>query len=202
MDSAAISGRRIKNTALAYLANLGEDEITRRVYEQFSGANNMTDGQSALGLLVDIGGDDCETALSAFYERWRHDPLVLDKWFSVQAMSKRSNALERVMTLSQHPDFSFKNPNRLRSLVGVFCSANQVRFHDASGKGYRFLADVVLELDEMNPQIAARMVSQFNQWKRFEPRRRALMQIELERIAAQPSLSKDVFEIVGRSLAD
>ena len=92
--------------------------------------------------------------------------------------------------------------NRVLSLVGVFCAANQVRFHDASGMGYRFLADVVLELDPMNPQIAARMVSQFNQWKRFSPERRELMKLELERIVGQSSLSKDVFEIVGRSLGD
>ena len=106
------------------------------------------------------------------------------------------------MSLSRHRDFSLKNPNRLRSLIGVFCAANQVRFHDASGKGYRFLADVVLELDDMNPQIAARMVSQFNQWKRFPSERRALMKIELERIAGRPALSKDVFEIVERALSD
>ncbi|MCP4036577.1 MAG: aminopeptidase N, partial [bacterium] len=201
-DSRSIADRRIKNTALAYLACLAEDEITALIYEQFNAANNMTDAQCALGLLVDLGGDECEQALSAFYERWRGDPLVLDKWFSVQAMSKRPDALERVEALSRHPDFNLKNPNRLRSLLGVFCAANQVRFHDASGKGYRLLADVVLELDSMNPQIAARMVSQFNQWKRFEPGRRAQMKAELERIAERSPLSKDVFEIVSRSLAD
>ena len=199
-DATSIADRRIKNTALAYLACLGDDEAAQLVRDQFDHANNMTDSQSALGLLVDLGGDACERALTVFYERWRNDPLVLDKWFSVQAMGKRPETLDHVMSLSRHSDFSFKNPNRLRSLVGVFCAANQVRFHDASGRGYGFLADVVLDLNEMNPQIAARMVSQFNQWKRFDPARRDLMQGQLERIASQPSLSKDVYEIVNRAL--
>ncbi len=201
-DSGSIADRRIKNTSLGYLACLESDEITSWIYEQFTSANNMTDTQWALGLLVDLGGDECEQALAAFYERWHNDPLVLDKWFSAQAMCKRPEALEQVMSLSRHRDFSLKNPNRLRSLIGVFCAANQVRFHDTSGKGYRFLADVVLELDDMNPQIAARMVSQFNQWKRFPSERRTLMKIELERIAGRPALSKDVFEIVERALSD
>jgi aminopeptidase N len=201
-DKHSIADRRIKNTALGYLACLGSDEITSWIYQQFTGANNMTDAQCALLLLVDIGGDECEQALAAFYDRWHNDPLVLDKWFSTQAMCKRHEALDQVISLSQHPDFSLKNPNRLRSLVGVFCAANQVRFHAANGKGYRFLADIVLELDDKNPQIAARMVSQFNQWKRFPSGRRELMKLELERIADRASLSKDVFEIVGRALKD
>ena len=201
-DKSSIADRRIKNTSLGYLACLGSDEITSWIYQQFTSANNMTDAQWALALLVDLGGDECEQALAAFYERWRKDPLVLDKWFSTQALCKRPEALDQVISLSQHPDFNLKNPNRLRSLVGVFCGANQVRFHDANGKGYRFLADVVLELDDKNPQVAARMVSQFNQWKRFSSGRRKLMKLELERIADRSSLSKDVFEIVGRALKD
>jgi aminopeptidase N len=199
-DSSSISDRRVKSTALRYLSSLEEDSISELIYGQYTSATNMTDSQSALACLVDLGGEKCDLALSAFHERWCDDPLVLDKWFSVQAMSKRPDALERVVALTKHVDFSLKNPNRMRSLLGVFCAANQVRFHDAGGEGYRLLADVVLELDAMNPQIAARMVSQFNQWRRFEPGRRALMKAELERVGDQPSLSKDVFEIVERSL--
>ncbi|MBW2294415.1 MAG: DUF3458 domain-containing protein, partial [Deltaproteobacteria bacterium] len=199
-DRGSIADRRVKNAALGYLASLEQGAITALIYEQFSTATNMTDAQAALGLLVNIGGYECDLALSGFHERWRKDPLVLDKWFSVQAMSKRPDALERVVALTNHADFSLKNPNRMRSLLGVFCAANQVRFHDASGEGYRLLSDVVLELDLLNPQLSARMVSQFNQWRRFEPGRRAQMKAELERIAEQPSLSKDVFEIVERSL--
>ena len=200
-DATSIAERRIKNTVLAYLACLKDDEVTLLVRAQFDQATNMTDSQSALMLLVDLGGDACEQALSTFHERWHRDPLVLDKWFSVQAMGKRPETLDQVIALSRHPDFSTKNPNRLRSLVGMFCAANQVRFHDRSGRGYAFLADIVIDLNEMNPQIAARMVSQFNQWKRFDPARRELMQGELQRIASQPSLSKDVFEIVERALS-
>ena len=202
MDGKAIAERRFKNIALAYLAALGTDEARELVSAQFANANNMTDSQAALSLLVDLGGAACEEALAAFYDRWNDDPLVLDKWFSVQATSQRKDALDRVLELSQHESFSLSNPNRMRSLVGVFCSANQVRFHEASGRGYRFLRDVVLELNEANPQIAARMVSQFNQWKRFDPARQERMKAELEHIAEQPKLSKDVFEIVSRALSE
>ena len=127
---------------------------------------------------------------------------MLDKWFSIQAGSRRSDALEQVISLALHSDFSLKNPNRLRSLVGVFCAGNQVHFHRADGAGYRFLSDIVIELDPLNPQVSARLVSIFNPWKRFDPDRQALMKYELERIAARKPLSKDVFEIVGRALSD
>jgi aminopeptidase N len=127
---------------------------------------------------------------------------VLDKWFSVQALTRLPDAVEKVLALSQHADFSLKNPNRLRSLIATFCSANPVHFNRADAAGYRFLADSVIELDPMNPQVSARLVSLFNQWRRFDPDRQALMKAQLERIAAQPGLSKDVFEIVGRALAD
>jgi aminopeptidase N len=110
--------------------------------------------------------------------------------------------LERVLELSRHSDFSLKNPNRLRSLVGSFCSANQLHFHRADGAGYRFLADIVIQLDPLNPQVAARMVSLFNQWKRFDAGRQALMKAELQRVGACQSLSKDVYEIVGRALGN
>jgi aminopeptidase N len=160
----------------------------------------MTDSQAALSLLADGDGPERESALAAFYERWKSDPLVLDKWFSVQALSKREDTAEQVVTLSQHPDFSIKNPNRARSLIGVFCGANQVRFHGSDGLGYRFLADMVIALDG-NPQVAARMASNFNAWRRFDAERQQRMKVELERIAAQKPLSNDVFEIVTRSLA-
>jgi len=199
-DAGSIADRRIKNTALAYLARLEEPDLLALVREQYDTASNMTDSRAALALLVDFGGDAGQRALAAFYARWNRDPLVLDKWFSVQAMSQREDALDRVIELSRHPDFSLRNPNRMRSLVGVFCSANQVRFHDVEGRGYQFLADTVLELDAINPQIAARMVSQFNQWRCFDPGRRDLMRAKLEAISVKPSLSKDVYEIVGRAL--
>ncbi|MBW2419279.1 MAG: aminopeptidase N [Deltaproteobacteria bacterium] len=199
IDRASIARRRLKNTALGVLSALGEDEVTQRIARQFRDADNMTDRQAALVLLVDGVGPEREEALAEFYERWKGDPLVLDKWFAVQALSKRPDTLTRVLELFRHPDFSLKNPNRLRSLVGSFCAGNQVRFHAAEGAGYAFLADIVLDLDALNPQMAARMVSIFNPWRRFDPGRRALMESQLERIASRKGLSKDVFEIVGRA---
>jgi aminopeptidase N len=161
----------------------------------------MTDSYAALSRLADCEGPAREAALAAFYQRWRRDPLVLDKWFSVQATSKRKDTAARVVELSRHPDFSLRNPNRARSLIGSFAGANQVRFHAADGTGYRFLADMVIALDG-NPQLAARMAASFNAWRRFDAGRRALMKAELERIAGQKPLSSDVFEIVSRALGE
>jgi aminopeptidase N len=201
-DKESIDRRRIAGVLLAYLVALGEPEMTQLAAEQFERADNMTDAQSALTLLVDTQDPARERALGAFYERWHSDPLVLDKWFAIQAGSRREDTLERVLELSRHPDFGLENPNRLRALVGVFCAANQKHFHRRDGAGYRFLADVVIELDQKNPQVAARLVSSFNQWRRFDAQRQASMKSELERIQAQKALSKDVFEIVGRALGD
>jgi aminopeptidase N len=160
----------------------------------------MTERQAALALLVDLPGPARDDALSSFYEAWHDDPLVLDKWFRVQALSVLPDTFERVEALSRHADFTFANPNRVRALIGAFAGGNQVRFHGADGRGYRFLADAVLKLDAINPQVAARLVGSFNQWRRFDAARRALMQTQLERIAEQVGLSKDVYEIVGRAL--
>ncbi len=201
-DKDAMAARHLKNVVLAYLVSQNTPEMTHLASQQFGSARNMTDSQASLSLLADVGGREAQEALAQFYERWKHDPLVLDKWFSVQALSRSSDTLERVVALSQHPDFSLKNPNRLRSLVGSFCAGNQVRFHTESGAGYRFLADAVTSVDAFNPQMAARLVSQFNQWKRFDEDRRALMQESLEGIAGRKDLSKDVFEIVERALKD
>ncbi len=200
IDQVSIGRRRLRNATLAYLASEAGEAATARLVRQYETSDNMTDCQAALSLLADRVGPERDAALADFYERWKRDPLVLDKWFSVQAMSRREDTAERVVELSRHPDFSLKNPNRARSLVGVFCGANQVRFHRPDGLGYRFLADTVIGLDG-NPQLAARMASAFNVWRRFDRDRQALMKAELERIASQKSLSDDVFEIVTRALA-
>jgi aminopeptidase N len=200
-DRVSTGRRRLRNVALAYLASLGEPETTALVSSQFENAENMTDSQAALSLLVNIECPERDAALAAFYERWHRDPLVLDKWFSVQALSRLPNTAARVVELSRHSDYSLENPNRARSLAGVFAGANQVRFHGADGVGYRFVADIVLELDDRNPQLAARLLSNLNSWRRFDLRRQELMGAELERVRAKKSLSKDVFEIVTRALA-
>jgi aminopeptidase N len=200
-DRASVDRRRLGNVALRYLVALEDPAWIARAEHRFETADNMTDRQAALVLLADTAGPERDRALDAFYAQWRHDPLVLDKWFSVQALSTLPDTLARVLALSRHADFSLDNPNRLRALVGAFASGNPVRFHAADGRGYAFLADVVLELDARNPQMASRMVSVFNQWRRYDRDRRARMRAELERIAARPDLSKHVYEIVERALA-
>ena len=186
---------------LRTLAWTGEEAAIEAAWKQFESADNMTDAQAAFLVLADAEHGRRDDVIEAFYDRWREDPLVLDKWFAIQAGSARSDTLERVRELAAHPDFNASNPNRVRSLVGAFCSGNQVRFHDPGGQGYRFLGDWVLELNEANPQVASRMASIFNDWRRYDDARQSLIQAQLERIAASSSLSKDVYEIVSRSLS-
>jgi aminopeptidase N len=199
-DAAAIDRRRLKNRALAYLATLEQPETITLAFEQFERARNMTDAEAALAALVGIDCRERELALEAFYRRWKHDPLVLDKWFRLQALAPQPATFERVVALAAHPDFTLKNPNRVRALLGAFAHGNQARFHGKDGRAYAFFTEKVLALDELNPQLAARMASAFNSWRRFEPTRRAAMHAELERIAARAKLSKDTSEIVTRAL--
>jgi aminopeptidase N len=198
----AIDKRRLKNTALAYLVCLDEPATRDLVVQQFAQADNMTDAQTALVLLSDLAAPAREEALASFYTRWKDDPLVLDKWFSIQAISSRPSATAEVLALTNHPDFTLHNPNRARALLGAFSMRNQVRFHGADGRGYTLLADAVIELDRLNPQVAARLVSAFNPWRRFDEARQALMKAELVRIrGGYPELSNDVYELVSRALA-
>ena len=202
IEKKEIDRRRIANRALAYLVALEEPALIGLAANQFAEARNMTDYEAAFFNLVNVESTETEEAVEAFHERWKGDPLVLDKWFQMQALSSRPRTFERVVELSTHPDFTLKNPNRARSLLYAFSFGNQVRFHERDGKPYEFLATKVLELDAMNPQVAARIVSCFNTWKRFEPNRKENMRAQLERIGSEQGLSKDVSEIVGRALAD
>ncbi len=191
-------GRRaLKNVALGYL--MVDGGATDAAWSELTTADNMTDRIAALASLVN-GSDRRDEALAWFYERHRSDPLVIDKWFSVQAVSPRPDTFDRVVALRRHPDFNPGNPNRLRSLIGAF-GVNQVRFHAIGGEGYRFLADEVIALNATNPGAAARLLLPLGRWRRFDPARGALMRAELERIMAVPKLSRDVFEIVEKSLA-
>jgi aminopeptidase N len=151
-------------------------------------------------VLVLLDAPEREQALAAFYDRFKDDPLVLDKWFALQATAQRDSTLDEVEKLASHPAFTLQNPNRLRALAGSF-GMNHWVFNHASGRGYRFLADMIIAADKLNPQIAARLVPPFGRWRRFEPRRAELMRQALERIVAVPGLSKDVFEQVSKSLA-
>lgn len=200
LDKTSIDNRRLKNMVLGFLTNLEKPETNRLAMRQFEAANNMTDAQSALLFLASTESDEREIALETFYKKWKGNPLVLDKWFSIQAWSQRKDTFEKVIQLSNHPDFTLKNPNRIYSLIGAFCAANQVNFHRIDGEAYKFLTDKILILNDSNPQIASRLLSNFNQWKRFDKARQELMKSELERISKHENLSKDVYEIVERNL--
>ncbi|MBC8188757.1 MAG: aminopeptidase N, partial [Proteobacteria bacterium] len=200
-ERSSIDRRRLRNAALYSLASTADEEAIEAAWSQFQAADNMTDAQAAFVVLSERDHARREEVTSAFYDRWHEDPLVIDKWFAIQAGSSRPDTLERVRELTRHPDFNLGNPNRVRSLIAAFCAGNQVRFHASSGEGYLFLADYVLALDDSNPQLASRMVSSFNSWRRYDMERQALMQTQLERIASSGSLSNDVYEIVNRALS-
>ncbi|MGZ8286992.1 MAG: aminopeptidase N [Allosphingosinicella sp.] len=196
---AAKGARRLKTVALNYLMAAGAPDAPALAKRQYDEADNMTDRHGALGALASSEAPERHDALAAFYARYRTDALVLDKWFTVQALSTRDDTLDRVEGLAGHPDFTLSNPNRMRSLVGAF-AANQRAFHHSSGRGYRFLADMILAVDRLNPQTAARLVPPLGRWRRFDAARQDLMKAELERIVATPGLSKDVFEQASKSL--
>jgi aminopeptidase N len=160
----------------------------------------MTDSLAALSALAQHDLPQRQLQLDRFYEKWQHDTQVVDKWFAIQAASPLPDALDKVRSLTTHPAFRLTNPNKVRALIGRFSMGNQVRFHSREGSGYRFLADQVIELDAINPQMAARLVSALSRWNRFDADRQALMQDELKRIANLAKISKDVFEIVSKSL--
>jgi aminopeptidase N len=197
---AAKGARRLRTIALGYLMAAGTPDAASLAKRQHDVADNMTDRQGALGVLVNTDAAERSEALAAFYERYRGNALVLDKWFTAQALATREDTAAAVEALAAHADFTLANPNRLRALVGAF-SVNQRAFHDASGRGYRFLADMILAADRLNPQTAAKLVPPLGRWRRFGEGRAALMRAELERIVAAPGLSKDVFEQASKSLA-
>jgi len=197
---AAKGARRLRTVALGYLAASDAPDAMALAKRQFDEADNMTDRQGGLAPLVNGDSPERVEALTAFYDRYRHDALVLDKWFTAQALSTRDDALEQVQALARHPDFTLTNPNRLRSLVGAL-AANQRALHRSDGEGYRFLSDMILAADKINPQTAARLVPPLGRWRRFDEGRATLMRAELERIVATPGVSKDVFEQASKSLA-
>jgi len=201
IDGRSIGRRALRNTCLAYLA--ADDSATGAALAltQFEAGQNMTDVLAALTVLADLDCAERSAALRRFYEFWSHDELVIDKWFALQARSSLPQTAERVRELTHHPAFERKNPNRVRALIGTFAQANQLHFHDASGVGYSLLADEVIALDPLNPTTAARLVQPLGSWRRHEPRRQALMRLELERILAAPNLSKNTYEMVSKSLA-
>ena len=200
--------RALKNLALAYLAELDDPaDAVRLAKAQYDAANNMTDRASALSALLTAaasnGGAAATDALDDFYRRFENEPLVIDKWFALQAMQRGAKArpvIEIVRKLMAHPAFTLKNPNRARSLIFSFCSANPAQFHAADGSGYAFWAEQVIALDALNPQVAARLARALELWRRFTPALRDQMRAALEKVAAQAK-SRDVREIVEKALA-
>ena len=201
VDDGRAGDRRLANLCLAYLATGEEQEIMALCLRQCREADNMTD---VMGALVPLASCDCperSIALAEFYDKWHDDRQVVDKWFSVQASSTLPAALAEVKKLLEHPAFELGNPNRFRSLVGVFSQANQVRFHESDGSGYRFFGEQLRRLIPVNPQVAARLLTPLTRWQRYDTARQSLMLEELRRIKELPELPRDVYEVVEKSLA-
>jgi aminopeptidase N len=196
-DPASIGRRALRNQCLGFLTELGESALA---YQQFQGADNMTDAMAALTWLAQIECPERDKALEEFYARWKDEPLVVDKWLGVQAGARLPDTLGRVQRLLKHPAFDIKVPNKVYALIRTF-SANHVRFHAADGGGYAFLADQIIALNALNPQVAARMARGFDRWKKFDAGRQAKARAQLERIRDADGLSKDVAEIVTKALA-
>jgi len=198
-DAEQIADRSLRNTCLDYLCSVDAKHLDLAV-QQFHGANNMTDRLSALRAIAHYGSEQQRSGtLETFYDMFRHETLVINQWFQLQAGIPEGDGLVRVKALMSHPDFDMRNPNKVRSLVGVFANNNPVNFHRPDGEGYRFLADVVAELNTLNPQIASRLLAPLTKWRNYVGRSE-LMRGQLERLAAMPSLSNDVFEVVSKAL--
>jgi aminopeptidase N len=199
-DAASAGRRALRNLCLGFLMELADEQARALCLEQYQRSDNMTESFAALGLLANCECPEREPALARFYARWKDESLVVDKWLSVQATSRLPGTLARVRELLAHPSFDIRVPNKVYALIRAF-AANHVRFHAADGAGYAFLADQVLALDKLNPQVAARMARGFDRWKRFDPARQALAGAQLARIRDTDGLSRDVAEIVGKALA-
>jgi aminopeptidase N len=200
-DAESVGQRSLKNFALSLLVHSGAEGALAAGLSQAASADNMTDEFAALSMLSHQTGADRDAALAAFFDKWQGNPLVVDKWFTVQAISDRPDTAAQVVALQQHPAFSLKNPNKVRALIGAFSQANVAHFHAADGAGYRILSDTVIALDAMNPQIAARLMGGFNQWRRYDEARQLLMSAEIQRVLDTEGLSKDVYEIASKSLS-
>jgi len=197
LEARDMGQRRLKSLCLSYLAELGHDNLAG---QQFTEATTMTDSMGALAALNHGDSPLRGQCLGSFHDRWQHDSLVMDKWFSLQAMAQREGTLDAVRELMQHRLFSIRNPNKVRALIGAFAQGNPTAFHKKDGSGYAFLADQIIELDSLNPQVAARMVRPLSRWRRFDGDRQDLMQSALRRILDHDGISRDVYELVSKSL--
>ena len=201
-DAQSAGRRALKNACLDLLAMTGKDDAIARAFAQYRDADNMTDRMAALETLALHDRPERATALDDFYARYADDPLIIDKWLALQATIPEPATLDRVRALTGHPAFSVANPNRIRALIGSFAQANHTQFNRSDGKGYDFVADFVLALDPKNPQVAARLMGAFRSWRALEAVRRARAEAALRRVAAAPAPSRDVNDIVARTLAE
>jgi aminopeptidase N len=199
-DAESMGRRALRNLCLAFLMDLADEPSRRLCLAQLESADNMTDALAALTALANCECPERRPALDAFYAKWRDEPLVVDKWLGVEALSRLPGTVARVQELTRHPAFTLKNPNKIYALLGSF-GGNQINFHSADGSGYALLIDQSMALDAINPQVASRMVRNFERFKRYEPGRRALMRAALEKIAVMTGLSRETREVVGKALA-
>jgi len=199
-DAKSAGQRTLKNLCLSYLMELDDPAARALCVKQFDTADNMTDAMAALGALANTECPERAPALERFYARWKDEPLVVDKWLGVQSTSRLPDTLAQVQRLTTHPAFDRRNPNKVYALIRGF-AGNQVRFHARDGAGYAFLADQILALDVLNPQIAARIARAFDRWRKFDAQRQEHARSQLERIRSFGSLSKDTTEVVGKALA-
>lgn len=200
-EALAIGRRRLKNNCLDYLSQLDSADVQSLCVAQFKTAKNMTDQIAALSCIVNSQNPEKPACLDSFYQQWKAEELVIDKWFAIQASCHLAGTLDEVQRLLNHPAFDLKTPNRVRALIGSFCQFNSVRFHALDGAGYRFLADHVILLNALNPQVASRMITPLTQWRRYDETRQALMLEQLQRISKTEGISSDVFEVLSKSLA-
>jgi aminopeptidase N len=200
-DAASAGRRALANAALDLAVANGDAEAVARVVRRYLDADNMTDRSAALATLVAAARPERVAALDDFHRRFKDDALVLDKWLAFEASVPSPDTLDRVKALLHHPSFAITNPNRIRALVGTFAGGNQTQFNRADGAGYEFLADFVIDLDKRNPQTAARLLVSFRSWRALEPKRRALAEKALRKVARVSDLSSDTRDIVTRTLA-
>jgi aminopeptidase N len=199
-DAGAIGRRRIKNVCLSFLSRLDDEKIQHWSAQQFSTANNMTDQIAALANIVNYPHPAKDECLAQFYQKWQLEALVIDKWFAIQSSSPMPDAFATVISLTGHPAFNLSTPNRVRAVIGSFSQANPLHFHAINGQGYEFLANHVIALDILNPQVASRMLGPLTSWRRFDETRQSLMKTQLERVMNCPAISRDVYEVASKSL--
>ncbi|MFA7554220.1 MAG: aminopeptidase N [Spongiibacteraceae bacterium] len=196
-----IAQRSLKNTALSYLMLLDSEKALAACIQQFETADNMTDQLSAFNAIINSSfTTEKARVIAEFYQRWQHEALVVNQWFTAQAVCSLPGTLASVKELMTHPAFDIKNPNKVRALIGAFCGQNTVNFHQPDGAGYAFLADQVILLNSRNPQIASRLLGPLTKWKKYTPAAQQLMKAQLDRVLATPDLSSDVYEVASKSV--